>query len=184
MAFAISQNLFEPSASKESLLSDTIELPRQAEDRGLFYVDSAGAYAGSYGSSYKPSATDVLVVQYAGSRLILQYVTFDGSKERGEPVSWTGAADGEVGDCVADGDIAGVVLCDVADGDYAWIAIAGSTVQALAGSSGVTGTGTLCKADTAGFIANSSAAVAGQVSGIAKSMGTVGASALGKFILL
>jgi len=182
MAFAISQNLFEPSASKESLLSDTIELPRQAEDRGLFYVDSNGAYAGSYGSSYKPSATDVLVTHYAGTRLILQYVLFDGAKERGEPVKWSDTVSGEVQDCTAGSECAGVTLCDVADNDYGWIAIAGSTVQALADSGGVASAGTLLKCGSAGF--DETAATAAEVTGVAKSLAAITASTLGQVVRL
>lgn len=182
MAFAISQNLFEPSQTKSSLLSDTIELPLQEVDRGLFYVTSAGAYAGSYGSSYKPAATDVLVTHYAGTRLILQYVLFDGSKERGEPVKWSNTVSGEVQDCSAGSECAGVVLCDVADNDYGWIAIAGSTVQALADSAGVAAAGTLLKCGSAGF--DETAALAAEVTGVAKSLEDISASSLGKVILL
>jgi hypothetical protein len=64
MAFASSQTNFEPSATAESLWGDILRFGAASEDVGLFYIDSLGAFAGSFGSSYKPAATDVLVKQY------------------------------------------------------------------------------------------------------------------------
>jgi len=179
---AISQNLFEPSTTAESILGSEHRLGACASDRGLFYVDSAGAYAGSYGSSYKPAATDVLVVQYANSGpLVLRYVLFDGAKERGEPVKWSNTVDGEVQDCTAGSECAGVTLCDVANNDYGWIACEG-TVQALADSAGIAAAGTLLKCGSAGF--DETAAGAAEVAGVAKSLAVIAASTLGKVKLL
>lgn len=126
MAFATSQNRFKPSTTKDSLLGDIETLAACALDRGLFYVTSAGVYAGSYGSSYKPAATDILIVQYGDTGpLQLRYVLAKGAIARGKCTEWTGLAAGEVEEGDATGSFAGVALCDLADNEYGWIAFAG-----------------------------------------------------------
>jgi hypothetical protein len=128
MAFANSQNLFEPSATKESLLGDILTIGACAEDRGLFYVTSAGVYAGSYGSSYKPAATDILVTQIADTGpLQLRYVVTNGAISRGKVVEWTGSTAGQVEEGDGNG-FAGVALCDIGSGEYAWVAFSGDIV--------------------------------------------------------
>jgi hypothetical protein len=133
MAFANSQNRFEPSATKESLLGDVLRLGAAAEATGLFYVTSAGVFAGSFGSSYKPAATDILVQIDADSGpLVLVYCknSSGGTIARGKYAEWTGTI-GEVEEGDGTGGIAGIALCDVPASQYAWFAAGGVVVADL-----------------------------------------------------
>lgn len=137
MAFASSQTNFEPSATAESLWGDILRLGAAAEDVGLFYVDSAGAFAGSYGSSYKPAATDVLVKQYANNGpLVLRYLKNNSGSliDRAKSVKMHSGGPGTVAEADASGSFEGIALCDVPDQEWAWFAIGGTVVAAQAGS--------------------------------------------------
>jgi hypothetical protein len=145
---AISQNLFEPSTTAESIPGSQHRLGACASDRGLFYVDSAGAYAGSYGSSYKPASTDVLVVQYANSGpLVLEYRKAAATLEQGEVVTFDTSDASERAVAGATDSAAGVALCDVASGSYAWFAIDG---ECLADCDGDISAGLLLDTGAAG----------------------------------
>jgi len=137
MAFASSQTNFEPSATAESLWGDILRLGAAAEDVGLFYIDSAGAFAGSFGSSYKPAATDVLVKQYANTGpLVLRYLKNNSGSpiDRAKCVKMQSGGPGTVAEADASGSFAGVALCDVPDQQWAWFAIGGTAVAAQAGA--------------------------------------------------
>ena len=148
MAFSNSQNRFEPSTTKESIPWDKIRLGATAEDRGLFYVTAAGVYAGSYGSSYKAAATDILVTPYADAgALDLVYCLANAAIARGKVATFDTTDSGSVIVSGATTFAVGVALCDVADGEYAWFAHAGSCIADI---DGVTTVGMLLDTAAAG----------------------------------
>jgi hypothetical protein len=159
MAFASSQTNFEPSATAESLWGDILRLGAAAEDVGLFYVDSAGAFAGSFGSSYKPASTDVLVKQYQNTGpLVLRYLKNNSGSTIDRAKCVRSIGPGTVAEATAAGSFEGVALCDVPDGQYAWFAIGGTAVAAQAGSYAL---GTPLTLAAAGELTTAGAPVAG-----------------------
>lgn len=139
MAFASSQTNFEPSATAESIQGDVLRIGAAAEDVGLFYVDNLGAYAGSFGSSYKPAATDILVKAWGNSGpLVLRYLknTSVSTIARGKYVESDGGAFSSATEGTGAEGITGVALCDVPAGEFAWFAIGGAAVADVAVASG------------------------------------------------
>ena len=139
MSRAYTSNLWETSTTVEGIVGETARLGGRAADTTLFYVDSAGLFAGNAGT-YKPISTDVAVLQYADSGpLTLQYVFAGAAIGQGQGLTWSGVP-GEV-DVSGSGDLlAGIALSDVADTDFFWMVTSGSVLALIdAGGSAAAG---------------------------------------------
>lgn len=136
-----------------------------SSDKTLFYVDSAGAFAGD-GELYAPAGTDVAVIQHgdAGPSEWI-YVQAGAAIQRGQVLARAAGTAG-YGSLVAapvscePARVVGVAQHDIASGSYAWVLRKG-VGEALADGSVTADSGLVVSAGTAGSVTDATAVTDG-----------------------